>query len=102
MLVLGSCCFLVLCRFLLFTLKEALVSSLPQRTRRQSAPVDGDPEAIEEMMVVKEDEDPVMIFTRYKEKMEKFLKVTQDRGPIFIGSSPFLITQLKSLAKFSI
>ena len=75
MLVLGSCCFLVLCRFLLFTLKEALVSSLPQRTRRQSAPVDGDPEAIEEMMVVKEDEDPVMIFTRYKEKMEKFLKV---------------------------
>ena len=75
MLVLGSCCFLVLCRFLLFTLKEALVSSLPQRTRRQSAPVDGDPEAIEEMMVVKEDEDPVMIFIRYKEKMEKFLKV---------------------------
>ena len=75
MLVLGSCCLLVLCRFLLFTLKEALVSSLPQRTRRQSAPVDGDPEAIEEMMVVKEDGDLVMIFTRYKEKMEKFLKV---------------------------
>ena len=75
MLVLGSCCFLVLCRFLLFTLKEALVSSLPQRTRRQSAPVDGDPEAIEEMMVIKEDGDPVMIFTRYTEKMEKFLKV---------------------------
>lgn len=70
MLVLGSC-FLVLCRCLLFT----LVSSLPQSTRRQSAAVDGGPEAIEQMMVVMEDGDLVKIFTRYKEKMEKFLKV---------------------------
>lgn len=37
--------------------------------------VDGGPEAIEQMMVVMEDGDLVKIFTGYKEKMEKFLKV---------------------------
>ena len=89
MLVLGSCCFLVPCRFLLFTLKEALVSSLPQHTRRQSAPVDGNPEAIEEMMFVKEDGDPVMIFTRYKEKMEKFLKVNPGSRSHIYGKFTF-------------
>ena len=63
--------------------------------------VDGSPEAIEEMIVVMEDGDPVMIFAGYKEKMKKFLKVnpglrsriyrtftppnysTQDLGEIF-------------------
>ena len=75
MLVLGSHCFLVLCRCLLFTLKEALVSSLPQHTRRQNAAMDGGPQAIEEMKVVIEDGDPVMIFTMYTEKMEQILKV---------------------------
>ena len=75
MLVLGSRCFLVLCRCLLFTLKEALVSSLPQHTRRQSAAVDGGPQAIEEMKVVMEDGDPVMLFATYTEKMEQILKV---------------------------
>ena len=74
MLVLGSR-FLDLCRCLLFTLKEALVSSLPQSTRRQRAAVNGGPEAIEEMMVVMDDGDLIKIFTRYKEKIEKFLKV---------------------------
>lgn len=37
--------------------------------------MDGGPQAIEEMKVFMEDGDPVMIFARYKEKMEKFLKV---------------------------
>ena len=37
--------------------------------------MNGGPEAIEEMMVVMDDGDPIKIFTRYKEKMEKFLKV---------------------------
>ena len=79
-----------------------MVSSLPQRTRRQSAPVDGDPEAIEEMMVVKEDEDPVMIFTRYKEKMEKFLKVNPGSRSHIYRKFTFPNYSTEKLAKFSI